>query len=441
MKHLRLLVILMTVLGLLAGCATTPQQSAQPTPQAQTSGPVEIEFWFVPFSLWEDGYKAVVAEFEKNNPDIKVKLVPVQYEEITQKVAATVPVGQGPDIIVPYYGWVPQWVQNGFLAPLPEDAFPPSQIREDFVAAQDVSMIDGKYYGIPQDMGVWALFYNKDAFAEADIAEPPTTWEELRETAIKLTKRDENGNLVRAGYFIDFGQQEHIVWKILIEQWGQPMFDAENRHVQWAASETGYEAWQWFLNLLLVDKVSEWGWAEAASVAFYQGISAMNIGHPGWFARIRDNNPDLNYGVAPFVCGPAEDEALACRNLAQFWSYTLTTKAAQDPVKGPAAVRFLQFLASPEGYDLFLDIRGGLPPLKSMLESPKYADNPLYQPFIARMPYSKAIPWVDELAERDISIQMGERVMLNNEDPRAVLEWGAEQNNKLRDDFFAKGQQ
>jgi hypothetical protein len=45
---------------------------------------------------------------------------------------------------------------------------------------------------------------------------------------------------------------------------------------------------------------------------------------------------------------------------------------------------------------------------------------------------------VDELGERDISMQMGERVIPNGENPAEVLEWGTEATNKLRDDFFAK---
>ena len=403
---------------------------------AVAAKPVTIEFWYVPFSLTDDAFKACVAEFSKDNPDITVTLVPTQYEEITQKVAASVPVGQGPDVINPYYGWVPLWVQNGFLAPLPEDAFPPAKMKADFVAAQDISIFRGKYYGIPQDMGVWSLFYNKDAFAEAGIKAPPKTWDEFRLDAIKLTKRDANGKLVRAGYYLDFEQQEHIVWKILLEQNGQPMFDARERRVTWN-TEIGRKTFEWFMNLLLKDKVSEWGWAEAASVAFYQGISAMNFGTASWFSRIKANNPSLNYGVAPYPSGPAKDPKMANRNNAQFWSYCLTTKAARNPDLRAASVKWLQFLSSPKGYDTYLDVKGGMPPLKSMLALPKYANNERYKPFIATMGWAKPIMWADELGERDISIQMGQRIVLKGEKPADVLKWGEAQNNKLRDDFFA----
>ncbi len=440
MNKWRIPVLLVIVLGLLAACvpATPPSGAGAGSTTGAASDVVEVEFWYIPFTLEEEGHAAQIAEFEAANPDIKIKVVQVPYEEITQKVAANVPVGKGPDVIIPYYGWVPLWRQNGFLAPLPEEDFPTAKVKANFASGQDAMLIDGKYYGFPVAMNAWALFYNKDMFAEAGIDTPPATWEEFREDAIKLTKRDDSGKLVQSGYFVDFDQQEHIVWKVLLEQFGQPMFDADNRHVLWNTSDTGYEAFEWFVNLTLVDKVTEWGWAESASVAFDTGLSAMNFGSSSWPTRLATNSPDLNYGIAPYICGPAEDPALACRNLGQYWSYSMTTKAAGDPAKLAATIKFLKYLASPEGYTAYLDVHGGIPALNSQLADPKYADDPLLKPFIATMANARAIPWVDELGERDISMQMGERVILNGENPREVLDWGTEATNKLRDDFFAK---
>ncbi len=442
---LTILSLLIVASMVLAACTAPPQPAQAPAAPAATEAPaeapaaepVEVEFWYIPFTLEEEAHRAVIDAFQAANPDVKIKEVLVQYEEITQKVAAQVPVGQGPDVIKPYYGWVPLWVQNGFLAPLPEDQFPPAEM-EDTYAAIDVMNIGGKYYGIPSTISVWALFYNKDYFAEAGIDKVPTTWEEFRDAAIKCTVRDEGGKLVRAGYYIDFDQQEHIVWKILLENYGQEQFDADNRHVQWNASETGYEAFEWFTNLIVQDGVSEPGFAEAASVAFQQGLSCMNWGSPSWISRLATNAPDLNYGMAPYVCGPAEDQELACRNIGQYWNYSLTTKAAKDPVKAEAAARFLKFLGSAEGIKAYIDVNKGIPPRKDMQADPVYAEDPGLQPFLATIEHAKAIPWVDELGERDISMQMGDKIFLNNEDPRAVLDWGVEKTNQLRDEFFAK---
>ena len=42
-----------------------------------------------------------------------------------------------------------------------------------------VYALNGKNYGVPWDMGMVGWWYNKDLFAKAKIANPPTTWTEL----------------------------------------------------------------------------------------------------------------------------------------------------------------------------------------------------------------------------------------------------------------------
>lgn len=51
--------------------------------------------------------------------------------------------------------------------------------------------VGGKHYAVPQDSYVMVLNYNKKIFAEAGL-NPPTTWDELLETAKKLTVPEKN---------------------------------------------------------------------------------------------------------------------------------------------------------------------------------------------------------------------------------------------------------
>ena len=53
-------------------------------------------------------------------------------------------------------------------------------------------------YGLSTGM----YYYNKDLWAEAGLTDDdiPKTWDEFIEVAQKLTKFDENGNMVQAGY-------------------------------------------------------------------------------------------------------------------------------------------------------------------------------------------------------------------------------------------------
>lgn len=450
--------ILLLMAMLMAGCSTAApapadeQASEEPAaeePAAEESAAeepaaeeevVEIELWHVPFTNWEESLEAVIALFEAENPDIKINRVAVPYEEYNEKIAVMVPVGEGPDVVTPYHGWVALYVQSGFLAPLPEDILPPDELKEKLHEAADAMIIDGKYYGVPYYLQIWGLYYNKDHFAEAGIEGPPATWEELREAAIKLTKRDEDGNLIRAGYYQHFPQQEHIVWKALLEQYGQPQFSEDGRTVLWNDSEAGYEAYEWFMNLTLEDGVSEPGFAEGGYVAFYTEQSSMAFIASQGIGLIRANNPDLNYGIARWPAGPAEDEMAANYNVAQYWNFSMTSKAAQDPAKAEASAKFIKFMMDPEAIKAYTAINGGLPPLKSLLTDPVYADDPLLQAFLEAMPYARAIPWVDEKAERQLALDMADRVLLNNEDPREVLDWGTAEEQRIRDEFYAKNE-
>src|SRR5438552_10346183 len=98
--------------------------------------------------------------------------LPISYN---QKVASAVPAGQGPDVINLFYGWVPLYVDGGYLQPLPVEAFSPMEIERDFVPMVKNSKFDGKYWALPTAVRSLSLFYNADLLRAADIARPPIT--------------------------------------------------------------------------------------------------------------------------------------------------------------------------------------------------------------------------------------------------------------------------
>ncbi len=57
----------------------------------------------------------------------------------------------------------------------------------DFSADQQALVnVDGKPYGVLLNVANWVMFYNKNHFAQAGIAAPPTTWAEFTDAADKL---------------------------------------------------------------------------------------------------------------------------------------------------------------------------------------------------------------------------------------------------------------
>lgn len=415
------------------GDSATASESAD---TAAAGDVVELEYWQVDFEKWDVAIEKVIEMFEAENPGISINYVPVPYEEISTRLAAMIPVGQGPDLINPYFGWVPLWVKSGFLAPLPADRFPEEEIKAKYFPAVDAMYLDGELYGLPMNQNNWAILYNKDFFEESGITELPTTFEELREAAIKCTQRDANGNMTRAGYYLEQGTQEHILWKVLIQKNGQPIFSDDLRTVTWADSEIGLETWEWFLKLWTEDKVMDIGFGDGVAAAFYTGQTCMRTGSPGNIPVIESNAPDLNFGLFPLPAGTAEDPALALSNQAQYWSFNLTTKAASDPVKAEAAYKFFEFIQKPEVVMEYIKILGGLPPLRELSDDPYFTENEDLAAFLATIDYSAPLSWVDELGERQVSIDAIEKVLLNGEDPAEAFEWVTAESQKIRDDFF-----
>ena len=76
---------------------------------------------------------------------------------------------------------------------------------------------EGRMWGYPQyGIDIYGLTWNKDPLQEAglDPEKPPRTWDEFRDYAKKLTKKDAQGNITRVGYAIrHVGHPHGIVHK------------------------------------------------------------------------------------------------------------------------------------------------------------------------------------------------------------------------------------
>ena len=135
--------------------------------------------------------QALVDKYNESQDTITVEFTSLQWSEIFTKFLADYQAGSAPDIIAMHTFEMGQFVDMGVL-----DA--------DQVAAMDLNeedyepvawegcKYDGTLYGVPIDVNMHALYYNQDLYDAAGIENPPTTGEELIETAMKLTI-DANG--------------------------------------------------------------------------------------------------------------------------------------------------------------------------------------------------------------------------------------------------------
>lgn len=159
---------------------------------------ISMSVWGMP---WEDKLytEIYIPEFEKQNPDIKVKFN--NYTNYREKILTLAAGNNAPDVIRQGAADVPNFIQKGMNLPL-DDYFEESGIdRSDFVdAAWPVATMDGKTYAIPQDENLFALYYDPQAFKEAGLKEPDHdyTLEQMLKDAEVLTKKN-GDNVERYG--------------------------------------------------------------------------------------------------------------------------------------------------------------------------------------------------------------------------------------------------
>lgn len=145
----------------------------------------EITYW-----SWTPSAEAQVAAFEEKYPNVKVNYVNAgtNTEEYT-KLQNAIKAGSGaPDVVqIEYYAF-PQFALSDSLLDLSSYGF--ADLEGDYATGPWGSVdFDGKIYGLPQDSGPMALFYNKSVFDQYGIA-VPTTWDEYYAAAQKLHAAD-----------------------------------------------------------------------------------------------------------------------------------------------------------------------------------------------------------------------------------------------------------
>lgn len=393
---------------------------------AQPAANVEIEYWQYQFPTKVDLVNQLITEFQTQNPKIKVKHVNFPYDDFRQKVAAAVQAGEGPDVLNVYYGWLPAYVQQKYLVPLPEQYFPAAQIESGFFPMVKTAQFKGQFYALPTAVRTLALFYNQDLLKAAS-KDVPKTWEDFVSTAQATTKRT-GDKLEIAGATYDPGGQGHLWWReCLNRQNGLVPMSPDFKKVRWA-EPPGVEAFTWYMDLVKKYKVGEPAFYTDGATAFQTGHAALHVDGSfrlGTLAAVKD----LNWGVAPLPMH--KDKA----SFASFWCNTITRKAKDD--KLIAAAKFIDFLASPDVMRRWTPKIGELPARVDVAQETQFTKDPKLGAFIEQLPYAYATFFVNEADDRKAVLDAFDQVLLNNVDPKTAVTDAAGKVQQMLDDYWA----
>jgi len=317
----------------------------------------ELTYW-----TWTPSAEAQVAAFEKAYPNVKVNLVnagtnTTEYTKLQNAIKA----GSGaPDVVqIEYYAF-PQFVLSKGLADLTPYGF--ADLKSDYTAStwEHVSA-DGRIYGLPQDSGPMALFYNKAVFDKYGLT-VPTTWDEYIADAKKLTAADPK-KFITADTG-DAGFATSMIW-----QAGGKPFSTSGSDVTINLADAGSKKWADTWNQLLDQGLLSTtpGWTDEWYKALGDGsIATLVTG--AWMPGVLESSvPDASgdWRVAPM---PTYDGGTAVTAENGGGGQAVTSQS-----KNPAlAAAFLKWLNNdPASLKIFME-KGGFPSTNAELTSPDF---------------------------------------------------------------------
>ncbi|MEI6045969.1 MAG: sugar ABC transporter substrate-binding protein [Chloroflexota bacterium] len=358
-----------------AASATTATASA--TTAAATGGqPVTIRIATGDSGDGLAPYNKIKDEFEKANPDIKIKIEPVTDSDYYGSLLTQVASGKGPDLILVGDDAVAQFVKKGAfedLTPYINGSNGGEKLDTSifFPGVYQTGTYLNKPYVLTKDYTSICVLYNKELFKAANLPEPTAdwTWEDFLATAQKLTIKDANGKITQ------YGVQLPAAWPrgfeaIAFSYGAKLISDDGTKYTGFLDSEAATKALQFYVDLYnkgYAPPPSDINKFLGGNDNFNQGTAAMQVvGH--WPQSGYLKNPKLtdNLGVAGLPKGTVKANAIA-------WSgFGIYSKSANKA----AAWKVLRYITGADGAKTWVD--WGLSSVQSIAAQTKVAQDKIW---------------------------------------------------------------
>ncbi|MBI4572555.1 MAG: sugar ABC transporter substrate-binding protein, partial [candidate division NC10 bacterium] len=372
------------VLGVVLGVSTPPTLAA-----------IDISLWTMRTveaqmaNLRED-----VAEFEKQNPGIKVTIEAVPYSVVYPKLAAAIQAGNPPNVFNNIEAMVAFLHAKGVLEPLDDviNAVGRAQFTKKYL---DWVSAGGKTWGIPDWALHQAVYYRKDLFAQKKLA-TPKSWSELLEVAKALNSPKDGIHGMGVPLGREYvGQQ---TYGAILYSAGAYVYDpATGKYVFDKNKEKAVRALKFLVDLYKAASPPasvDWSWAEYRT-AFVKEKVAMTLEWGAVVGQAASENPGLldKMSIFPFP-GPDASDYPPKGNFGGAYFFTVS-KA--DAAKVEASKKLLRFLWTPERLAKRANTRPvfAIPPVKAAFESATYQNNPMVKRFSQelRMLFQDVMPY------------------------------------------------
>ncbi|MFI6654097.1 ABC transporter substrate-binding protein [Streptomyces sp. NPDC050523] len=299
-------------------------------------------------------------KFQKQT-GIKVKLEVVPWSDLLNRILTATTSGQGPDVLNIGNTWSASLQATGALLPWDAKNFGKIGGKDRFVdSALGSTGAEGKDpAAVPLYSMAYALYYNKQIFADAGISKPPASWDELIADGKKIKAK---GKSPLGAEGANVSENIHHVF-VFAKQHGGDFFTADGKPD--FTNPKVVDAVKQYVDLMAKDKVIPTGDAEYAqnqSVSdFAKGKQAMLLWQSAAANLKSQGMSESSYGIAPVPVqsgapgtGAQVNSMVAGINLAVF----------KNSHNMDGATKFVKFMTSDAEQKILNTAYSSIPPVK-----------------------------------------------------------------------------
>jgi len=370
----------------LAACGSQAGSSQTSGNATKAHPAVTLDYW----SRWPAAETTAVeekrlGEFNAANAPTKVVRSPMVGDYI-EKLNTAFAAGTGPDTYTVGGSGIPNFSAKG--AALTLDKYPAviKEAPDFFPAALDACKYQGKLNGIPYIIDIRDMIVRKDLMQQAglDPAKFPDTWDQFRDAARRMTKRNGQEFQVVGFSMPKTSWGAHDFFITLIEQQGEHAFSADLTKPAFNGA-AGQQALQLMVDLLNKDQIDTFHppAPPANTDPLVAGLQATTYNSAGPVNAARRGAPDV---LAHIMTAPIP-------KLKQRVTYMGGTNlmASNAPKDAGAAVDFLLYLTAAKFADEITSVQNSVPPRKSAGTS-DYVKDPLIKTFFDAVAYAWSYP-------------------------------------------------
>ncbi|TYP71105.1 ABC transporter substrate-binding protein [Paenibacillus methanolicus] len=328
----------------------------------------ELSFMFRGGTDEQKAYTKVIEKFEADHPGVKVKITVTAADQYATKLKAAITGKKVPDVFYFNYGDLRAYVNSGVLADITEQIEGNSNIDIANIWEKGVNLYrydgnvvgQGQLYGLPKDLGPFALGYNKTMFEKAGVPLPdkdkPYTWDEFIEVNKQLTK-DNNGD----GKPDQYGTGFNVNWSLQSFVWSNGADWLSEDGTKVTIDDPKFvEALQYFADMQNVHKITP-SIEDAQTLDTYQRwmkgeLAFFPVGP--WDMPTYEKLP-FDYDLIPYPAGSTGKSAT--------WVGSLGIGVSSKTKHPQEAAELVAYLTgSQEGMQMLVDAKVQIPNLKDM---------------------------------------------------------------------------